>query len=68
VRTLIHEVVADIDDAAAEIVLVVHWIGGVHVNRRPTWTPGETTVTRCSQTFFEKKMGLRLGADRTTPK
>jgi DNA invertase Pin-like site-specific DNA recombinase len=30
VRTLIHEVVADIDDANAEIVLVVHWSGGVH--------------------------------------
>jgi DNA invertase Pin-like site-specific DNA recombinase len=30
VRTLIHEVVADIDDAASEIVIVVHWSGGVH--------------------------------------
>src|SRR3954452_21611059 len=30
VRTLIHEVVADIDDAASEIVLIVHWVGGVH--------------------------------------
>lgn len=30
VRTLIHEVVADIDDAASEIVIVVHWTGGVH--------------------------------------
>jgi DNA invertase Pin-like site-specific DNA recombinase len=30
VRTIIHEVVADIDDVAAEIVLVVHWVGGVH--------------------------------------
>jgi hypothetical protein len=30
VRTLIHEVVADIDPDAAEIVLVIHWIGGVH--------------------------------------
>src|SRR3974390_132779 len=30
VRTLIHEVVADIDDAASEIVAVVHWSGGVH--------------------------------------
>jgi DNA invertase Pin-like site-specific DNA recombinase len=29
-RTLIHEVVADIDDAASEIVIVVHWSGGVH--------------------------------------
>ena len=30
VRTLIHEVVADIDEAASEIVIVVHWSGGVH--------------------------------------
>ena len=30
VRTLIHEVVADIDDAATEIVLVIHWNGGAH--------------------------------------
>ncbi len=30
VRTVIKEVVADIDPEAAEIVLVVHWIGGVY--------------------------------------
>ena len=30
VRTLIHEVVADIDDTTSEIVIVVHWSGGVH--------------------------------------
>lgn len=30
VRTVIQEVVADIDPEAAEIMLVVHWIGGVH--------------------------------------
>nr|WP_249808638.1 zinc ribbon domain-containing protein [Bradyrhizobium sp. 166] len=29
VRTLIHEVVADIDDAASEIVFIVRWVGGV---------------------------------------
>jgi len=34
VRTLIHEVIADIDQDAAEIVLVVHWIGGVHSQMR----------------------------------
>ena len=34
VRTIIHEVVADINDAAAEIVLVVHWVGGVHSEMR----------------------------------
>jgi DNA invertase Pin-like site-specific DNA recombinase len=30
VRTVIHEVLADVDQDAAEIVLIVHWIGGVH--------------------------------------
>ena len=34
VRTLIQEIVADIDDAAAEIVLVVHWVGGAHSEMR----------------------------------
>ena len=34
VRTVIQEVVADIDREAAEIVLVVHWIGGVHSEMR----------------------------------
>jgi len=34
VRTLIHEVIADIDDAASEIVIVVHWVGGTHSEMR----------------------------------
>jgi len=34
VRTLIHEVVADIADAASEIVLFVHWVGGAHSELR----------------------------------
>jgi hypothetical protein len=34
VRTVIHEVIADIDPEAAEIVLVVHWTGGVHSEMR----------------------------------
>ena len=38
VRTLVHEVVADIDAQAAngttEIVLLVHWVGGVHTELR----------------------------------
>ena len=34
VRTLIHEVVADIDDNASEIVLIVHWAGGAHSEMR----------------------------------
>src|SRR5258706_6055175 len=33
-RPLVHEVVADIDDAASEIVLIVHWVGGAHSELR----------------------------------
>jgi hypothetical protein len=34
VRTVIQEVVADIDTQAAEIVLVVDWMGGIHSEMR----------------------------------
>ena len=34
VRTLMREVIADIDAEAAEIVLVIHWMGGVHTELR----------------------------------
>jgi DNA invertase Pin-like site-specific DNA recombinase len=34
VRTVIQEVVADIDDDAAEIILLVHWMGGIHTEIR----------------------------------
>jgi Recombinase/Recombinase zinc beta ribbon domain len=34
VRTVIQEVVADLDDEAAEIVLLVHWMGGIHTEIR----------------------------------
>ena len=37
-RTLIHEVIADIDDkktdGSGEIVLIIHWMGGVHTELR----------------------------------
>jgi DNA invertase Pin-like site-specific DNA recombinase len=34
VRTVIHEAVADLDDATAEIVLTLHWVGGAHTEHR----------------------------------
>jgi len=34
VRTVIREVVADIDDETCEIVLLIHWIGGAHTELR----------------------------------
>lgn len=34
VRSLIHEVIVDIDNPASEIVLVIHWKGGLHTEVR----------------------------------
>ena len=34
VRALITEIVADVDEAAGEIVLVIHWKGGQHSELR----------------------------------
>lgn len=46
VRTLIHEVVADIDSAAGEIILVIHWKGGVHTELHlPRRRRGQCTAT-----------------------
>ena len=46
VRTVIHEVIADIDTNAAEIVLLIHWVGGVHTEiRLPRRRRGQRTST-----------------------
>jgi DNA invertase Pin-like site-specific DNA recombinase len=46
VRTVVHEVIGDIDLEAAEIVLVVHWIGGVHSEiRLPRRRRGQRSST-----------------------
>ena len=34
IRTLVHEIMADIDETTAEVVLVIHWQGGVHTELR----------------------------------
>ena len=34
VRTLIQEVICDVDDDASEVVLIIHWRGGVHTELR----------------------------------
>jgi hypothetical protein len=45
VRTLIHEVVVDLDDETSEIVLVIHWKGGVHAEVRvPTRRRGQNAT------------------------
>jgi hypothetical protein len=34
VRTVINEVIADIDTKAGEVILLIHWMGGVHTELR----------------------------------
>jgi DNA invertase Pin-like site-specific DNA recombinase len=34
VRTVVQEVVADLDEQAAEIALLIHWVGGIHTELR----------------------------------
>jgi len=46
VRTLIENVIADIDDDAFEVVLTIHWVGGVHTELRvPRRRRGKATAT-----------------------
>lgn len=46
VRTLINEVIADLDDGTSEIVLVIHWVGGVHSELRlPKRRRGQRNAT-----------------------
>ena len=46
VRTLIREVIADLDAGGTEIVLLIHWMGGVHTElRRPRRRKGQHNST-----------------------
>ena len=46
VRTVIHEAIADLDDAAAEIVIIIHWMGGAHTEHRlPRRRRGQRNAT-----------------------
>ena len=46
VRTVIHEVLADLDEAASEIILLIHWVGGVHTELRlPKRRRGQRNAT-----------------------
>lgn len=47
VRTLIEEIIVDIDETAAEVVLVIHWKGGQHSELR-TRKPQSGEHRRCT--------------------
>ena len=46
VRTVIHEAMADLDDATSEIVLTIHWVGGNHTQHRCRADGGDSATAR----------------------
>jgi hypothetical protein len=69
VRTVIHEVVADIDADAAEIVLLIHWVGGVHSEiRLPKRRRGQRTSTSADVIAVVRAGKSRDGALRWRPR
>ena len=62
-RAVIHEAIADLDEATAEIVLTLHWVGGAHDP-----APAATAPARPAQQHARRRRGggARPGADRRT--
>jgi DNA invertase Pin-like site-specific DNA recombinase len=64
VRTLIHEVIADIDPEAAEIILLIHWIGGVHSEiRLPRRRRGQRNSTSADVIAAVRQLALIANDD-----
>jgi DNA invertase Pin-like site-specific DNA recombinase len=64
VRTVIHEVVADIDADTAEIVLLIHWVGGVHSEiRLPRRRRGQRTSTSVEVIAAVRQLALIANDD-----
>ena len=64
VRSLIHEIVADVDAQAAEVVLVIHWIGGVHTELRvPRRLRGQNSTHTAPETLDAVRSLARICSD-----
>lgn len=65
VRTLVEEIVVDVEDSTREIVLVIHWRGGQHSElrvRKPK--PGEHTMRNSAEVDqIIRQMGTRWSDD-----
>jgi hypothetical protein len=64
VRTLIHEVVVDVDAEAGELILVLHWKGGVHTELRlPRRRRGQNSNQTSKETVDAVKTLARICSD-----
>lgn len=64
VRSLIHEIIVDLDPAASEVVLVIHWIGGVHTEVRvPRRRRGQNSTHTAPETIDAVRALARICSD-----
>ena len=64
VRSLIHEIVVELDAAASEVVLVIHWIGGVHTEVRvPRRRRGPNSTHTAPETIDAVRALARICSD-----
>jgi hypothetical protein len=64
IRSLIQEVIADVDSNASEIVLVIHWIGGVHTELRvPRRRRGQNSTHTAPETLDAVRALARICSD-----
>jgi len=64
VRSLIHEVIVDVDTKTSEIVLVIHWKGGVHTELRvPRRRRGENSTHTAKETVDAVRALARICPD-----
>jgi DNA invertase Pin-like site-specific DNA recombinase len=64
VRTLIREVVADIDQETSEVILVIHWQGGVHTELRVPRRKRGTATRTASGTLSAVRILARVSTDK----
>lgn len=62
---MIHEVVADIDTEAAEIMLAIHWVGGIHTEiRLPRRRKGQRNSTASDTVAAVRQLVLIASDDQ----
>ena len=64
VRTLIQEIVVDVDAEAGELILIIHWKGGVHTELRiPRRRRGQNGSQTSKDTVDAVKVLARICSD-----
>jgi DNA invertase Pin-like site-specific DNA recombinase len=64
VRSLIHEIIVDVDTAAGEVVLVIHWQGGLHTEVRvPRRRRGQNSTHTAPETLDAVRSLARICPD-----